>query len=44
VPDIAKRLTQELIVNDKVAVVGAGGASSTLAIAPLVTEAKIPPL
>jgi branched-chain amino acid transport system substrate-binding protein len=42
VPDIAKRLTQELIVNDKVAVVGAGGTPSALAIAPLVSEAKIP--
>ena len=42
VPDIAKRLTQELIVNDKVAVVGAGGTPAALAIASLVTEAKIP--
>jgi branched-chain amino acid transport system substrate-binding protein len=42
VPDIAKRLTQELIVNDKVAVVGASGTASALAMAPLVTEAKIP--
>jgi branched-chain amino acid transport system substrate-binding protein len=43
VPDMAKRLTQELIVNDKVTVLGAGGATpSALAIAPLVTEAKIP--
>jgi branched-chain amino acid transport system substrate-binding protein len=42
-PDIAKRLTQELIVNDKVTVLGAGMATpSALAIAPLVTEAKIP--
>lgn len=36
------RLTQELIVNDKVAVVGAGQTPSALSIAPLVTEAKIP--
>jgi branched-chain amino acid transport system substrate-binding protein len=41
-PDTAKRLTQELIVNDKVAVVGAGQTPSALGIAPLVTEAKIP--
>jgi branched-chain amino acid transport system substrate-binding protein len=42
VPDTGKRLTQELIVNDKVAVVGAGQTPSALSIAPLVTEAKIP--
>jgi branched-chain amino acid transport system substrate-binding protein len=41
-PDLAKRLTQELIVNDKVAVLGAGDTRAALAIAPLVTEAKIP--
>jgi branched-chain amino acid transport system substrate-binding protein len=41
-PDTAKRLTQELIVNDKVAVLGAGATPSALAIAPLVTEGKIP--
>ncbi len=43
-PDVAKRMAQELIVNDKVAVVGAGSTPSALTIAPLVTEAKIPTL
>jgi branched-chain amino acid transport system substrate-binding protein len=37
-------MAQELIVNDKVAIVGAGSTPSALAIAPLVTEAKIPTL
>jgi branched-chain amino acid transport system substrate-binding protein len=41
-PEAAKRLTQELIVNDKVAILGAGMTPSALAMAPLVTEAKIP--
>jgi branched-chain amino acid transport system substrate-binding protein len=42
-PDTAKRLAQELIVNDRVAILGAGGSTpSALSIAPLVTEAKIP--
>jgi branched-chain amino acid transport system substrate-binding protein len=41
-PDAAKRLTQELIVNDKVAMLGAGMTPSAMSIAPLVTEAKIP--
>jgi branched-chain amino acid transport system substrate-binding protein len=41
-PDAAKRLTQELIVNDKVAILGAGMTPSALAMAPLVTEAKTP--
>jgi branched-chain amino acid transport system substrate-binding protein len=40
-PDNAKRLAQELIVNDKVAILGAGITPAALAIAPLVTEAKI---
>jgi branched-chain amino acid transport system substrate-binding protein len=43
-PDAAKRIAQELIVNDKVAIIGAGSTPSALAIAPLVTEAKIPTL
>src|SRR5262249_47043546 len=38
----AKRLAQDLIVNDNVAIVGAGITPSSLTIAPLVTEAKIP--
>jgi branched-chain amino acid transport system substrate-binding protein len=41
-PEIAKRLAQEMIVNDKVAIIGAGITPSALTIAPLVTEAKIP--
>jgi branched-chain amino acid transport system substrate-binding protein len=43
VPDNAKRLAQELIVNDKVNfVAGFGITPCALAVAPLVTEAKIP--
>jgi branched-chain amino acid transport system substrate-binding protein len=41
-PEAAKRLAQELIVNDKVAIIGAGITPSALTIAPLVTEGKIP--
>jgi branched-chain amino acid transport system substrate-binding protein len=41
-PDTAKRLAQQLIVNDKVAIIGAGITPCALAIAPLATEAKIP--
>ena len=41
-PDQAKRVAQEMIVNDKVAVIGAGITPSALTIAPLATEAKIP--
>jgi branched-chain amino acid transport system substrate-binding protein len=41
-PEIAKRLAQEMIVNDKVAILGVGSTPSALTIAPLVTEAKIP--
>jgi len=40
-PDRAKRIAQELIVNDKVAIIGAGITPSALTIAPLVTEGKI---
>jgi hypothetical protein len=40
-PDRAKRIAQEMIVNDKVAIIGAGITPSALAIAPLITEAKI---
>jgi len=42
VPDNAKRLAQELIVNDKVAFLGAGLTPSALAMAPIATEAKLP--
>jgi branched-chain amino acid transport system substrate-binding protein len=42
VPDNTKRLAQELIVNDKVAVVAGFGITPTaLAVAPLATEAKV---
>jgi branched-chain amino acid transport system substrate-binding protein len=40
-PETAKRLAQEMIVNDKVAIIGAGITPSSLTIAPLVTEAKL---
>jgi branched-chain amino acid transport system substrate-binding protein len=42
VPDVAKRLAQELIVNDKVHILGVGITPVAMAIAPLATEAKIP--
>jgi branched-chain amino acid transport system substrate-binding protein len=42
VPDVGKRLAQDLIVNDKVAILGGGITPSALTIAPLATEAKIP--
>jgi branched-chain amino acid transport system substrate-binding protein len=41
-PDQGKRLAQELIVNEKVGIIGSGITPSSLAIAPLATEAKIP--
>ncbi len=41
VADNARRLVQEMIVNDKVAIVGIGITPTALAIAPLVTQAKI---
>ncbi len=42
-PDNTKRLAQELIVNDKVAVIaGFGITPSALAAAPLATQAKVP--
>jgi branched-chain amino acid transport system substrate-binding protein len=44
VADNARRLVQEMIVNDKVNVVAIGITPTALAIAPLVTEAKIPTL
>ncbi len=40
VPDNSKRLAQELIVNDKVAVVGSALTPSAMAIGPLSTQAK----
>ena len=42
VPDNAKRLAQEMIVNDKVSFLGAGLTPSAMAMAPIVTEAKVP--
>jgi branched-chain amino acid transport system substrate-binding protein len=42
VPDISKRMAQELIVTDKVTMIGAGLTPNALAIAPLSLEAKIP--
>ena len=41
VADNARRLVQEMIVNDHVAIVGGGITPTALAIAPLVTQAKI---
>jgi branched-chain amino acid transport system substrate-binding protein len=44
VADNARRIVQEMIVNDKVNIIGIGITPTSLAIAPLVTEAKIPTL
>ena len=44
-PDVARRLVQELITRDKVDfVVGGGLTPNALAVAPIVTEAKTPPI
>jgi branched-chain amino acid transport system substrate-binding protein len=42
VPDVARRLAQELIVNDKVRILATGITPATFAIAPLATQAKVP--
>jgi branched-chain amino acid transport system substrate-binding protein len=42
VPDNAKRLAQELIVNDKVSFLAAGLTPSAMSMAPIATEAKVP--
>jgi branched-chain amino acid transport system substrate-binding protein len=42
VPDVAKRVAQEFLVNDKVAILGGGLTPSALAMAPLATEAMVP--
>jgi branched-chain amino acid transport system substrate-binding protein len=42
IPDNAKRLAQELIVNDKVSFLGAGLTPSAMAMAPIATEGKVP--
>ena len=39
-PDVSKRIAQELIVSEKVAVVGGGATPNVLAIAPLISESK----
>ena len=44
VADNARRIIQEMIVNEKVGLIGIGITPTSLAIAPLVTEAKIPTL
>jgi len=44
VADSARRVVQEMIVNDKVGLVGIGTTPTSLAIAPLVTESKTPTL
>jgi branched-chain amino acid transport system substrate-binding protein len=41
VPDNSKRLAQELIVNDKVAIVGSALTPSAMAIGPLSTQGKV---
>jgi branched-chain amino acid transport system substrate-binding protein len=41
-PDVAKRIAQELIVRDKVSILGGGITPSSLTIAPLSTQGKIP--
>ena len=40
IPDNSKRITQELIVSDKVTILGGGLTPNVLAIAPLVNESK----
>jgi branched-chain amino acid transport system substrate-binding protein len=43
IPDVAKRLAQELVVNDKVAfLAGFGLTPIALAVAPIATQAKVP--
>src|SRR5206468_10793509 len=43
VPDVTKRLAQELVVNDKVAfLAGFGLTPSAMATAPIATQAKVP--
>ena len=42
VADTARRLVQEMIVNDKVSIIGAGITPTALAIGQIVTQAKIP--
>jgi branched-chain amino acid transport system substrate-binding protein len=42
VPDVARRLAQELIVNEKVNILGLGITPVAMAVAPLSTDAKVP--
>jgi branched-chain amino acid transport system substrate-binding protein len=42
VPDNGKRIAQDLIITDKVGFLGAGITPSALAMAPVVSEAKVP--
>ena len=42
VPDVGKRLAQELVVDEKVQFLGAGSTPTALSMAPIVTEAKVP--
>jgi branched-chain amino acid transport system substrate-binding protein len=42
IPDLSKRVAQELIVTDQVSVIGVGPTPNALAIAPLSREARIP--
>jgi branched-chain amino acid transport system substrate-binding protein len=42
IPDNGKRLAQDLIINDKVNFLGAGITPSAMAMAPVVTEGKVP--
>jgi branched-chain amino acid transport system substrate-binding protein len=44
VADNARRIVQDMIVNQNVGLIGIGITPTSLAIAPLVTEAKIPTL
>ena len=42
VPDNAKRIAQEMVVNDKVSFLAAGTTPSAMAMAPISAEAKVP--
>src|SRR5580692_4385910 len=42
IPDNAKRLAQEFVVNDHVAILGAGTTPSAMSMAPIATEGKVP--
>jgi branched-chain amino acid transport system substrate-binding protein len=42
VPDVAKRLAQEMVVNDHVALLGTGTTPSAMSMAPISAQAKMP--